>query len=122
MVACTWTSACIKPAWSAAHNRSAKNGGQYGMIYGMKTTIDSAGRLVIPKEIRQQAGIQPGTPLEIRLREGCIEIEPAAAKIRLERRGRLIVAVPQEPVPQLTADIVEKTRHKLRRERGAVDK
>ena len=25
------------------------------MINGMKTTIDSAGRLVIPKEIRQQA-------------------------------------------------------------------
>jgi AbrB family looped-hinge helix DNA binding protein len=89
------------------------------MIYGMKTTIDSAGRLVIPKEIRQQSGIKPGTPLEIRLREGCIEIEPAPLRIRLERRGRLLVAVPHERVPSLTADIVEETRNKLQRERGS---
>ena len=87
------------------------------MLHGMKTTIDSAGRLVIPKEIRQKARMEPGTLLEIRLRDGCVEIEPAPAKIRLERRGRLVVAVPREPVPRLTAEVVEKTRRKLRRER-----
>jgi AbrB family looped-hinge helix DNA binding protein len=83
----------------------------------MKTTIDSAGRLVIPKEIRRQAGLKPGVPLEIRLREGCIEIEPAHAKITLEKRGRLVVAVAREHVPPLSADAVEQTRQKLRRER-----
>ncbi|NGZ09723.1 MAG: hypothetical protein CV088_10105 [Nitrospira sp. LK70] len=34
----------------------------------MKTTIDSAGRLVIPKALRREAGPQPGSTLEIRWR------------------------------------------------------
>jgi AbrB family looped-hinge helix DNA binding protein len=83
----------------------------------MTTTMDSAGRLVIPKEIRQQAEIRPGMPLEIRLREGHIEIEPAPLDIAVRRRGRLAVAVPLKPVPPLTAETVEATRRRLRRER-----
>jgi AbrB family looped-hinge helix DNA binding protein len=83
----------------------------------MKTTIDSAGRLVIPMEIRKQAGIKPGMFLEVRVTEGRIEIEPAPLEIKLERRGRLVVAVPREPVPPLTREIVQETRRKLRHER-----
>ena len=83
----------------------------------MKTTIDSAGRLVIPKEIRQQAGIKPGMPLEVRWREGRIEIEPAPLPVKLVRKGRLLVAVPQKDVSSLTAETVEKTRKALRKER-----
>jgi AbrB family looped-hinge helix DNA binding protein len=86
----------------------------------MKTTIDSAGRLVLPKDIRQQAGIRPGMELEVRVRGGCIEIEPAPIKVKLERRGRLLVAVPQEAVQPLTKAVVEETRRKTRRERGTV--
>ena len=84
----------------------------------MRTTIDSAGRLVIPKEVRQQAQIRPGMPLEVRLREGRIEIEPAPLDITIARRGRLAVAVPQKAVPPLTAQTVEETRRRLRRERA----
>jgi AbrB family looped-hinge helix DNA binding protein len=84
----------------------------------MRTTIDSAGRLVIPKEIRQQAQISPGMPLEVRLREGHIEIEPAPLDITIRRRGRLAVAVPHKPVPPLPSGTVEETRRRLRRERA----
>lgn len=42
----------------------------------MTVTMDSAGRLVIPREVRRKAGMQPGVPLQIRCREGVIEIEP----------------------------------------------
>jgi AbrB family looped-hinge helix DNA binding protein len=84
----------------------------------MITTIDPAGRLVIPKEIRQQAGLEPGMPLEVRLIEGHIEIEPAPLAVTLERRGRFLVAVPKEPVPALTLEQVEATRRMIRRERG----
>ena len=85
----------------------------------METTIDSAGRLVIPKAIRQQVGIRPGMSLDVRVREGRIEIEPVPLKIKLERRGRLVVAVPQETTPPLTPEVVEETRRKVRRERGS---
>ena len=84
----------------------------------MITTIDSAGRLVIPKDVRRQAGLEPGMPLEVRLHEGRIEIEPAPLRVRLERRGRFVVAVPETVVPPLTAQIVDATRRRLRRERS----
>ena len=57
-------------------------------------------------------------PLDVRVHEGRIEIEPAPLAVRLEKRGRFLVAVPQEPVPILTAETVEETRGELRRERG----
>ena len=80
--------------------------------------MDSAGRLVIPKEVRQQAQIRPGMPLEVRLREGHIEIEPAPLEITIRRRGRLAVAVPNQALPPLTSETVEETRRRLRRERA----
>ena len=85
----------------------------------MKTTIDPAGRLVIPKQIRQEAGLRPGMPLDVRWRAGRIEIEPAPLPVKLVRKGRLLVAVPEKDVAKLTADTVERTRQGLRRERSS---
>jgi len=84
----------------------------------MKTTIDLAGRLVIPKQIRQEAGLRPGMPLDVRWRAGRIEIEPAPLPVKLVRKGRLLVAVPEKDVATLGADTVERTRQTLRRERS----
>jgi len=84
----------------------------------MKTTIDAAGRLVIPQEIRREAGLKPGTPLEVRWREGRIEIEAAPLRVKLVRKGRLVVAVPETNVGALPAETVERVRRTLRRERG----
>lgn len=88
------------------------------MIYTMKITIDSAGRLVIPKEIRREAGLKPGMPLDVRWEEGRIEITPAPLPVKLVRRGRLLVAIPQKDVSPLTAEAVDRTRTALRRERA----
>jgi AbrB family looped-hinge helix DNA binding protein len=79
----------------------------------MKTTMDRAGRLVIPKEIRREAKLVPGVRLEVKWRDGRIEIEPAPAAVRLQRRGRLLVAVPRKKTPALTPDAVEQTRSRL---------
>jgi AbrB family looped-hinge helix DNA binding protein len=84
----------------------------------MKTTIDPAGRLVIPKQIRQEAGLRPGMPLDVRWRGGRIEIEPAPLPVKLVRKGRLLVAVPDKDGTGLSADTVERTRKTLRRERS----
>jgi AbrB family looped-hinge helix DNA binding protein len=83
----------------------------------MVTTMDSTGRLVIPREIRREAGIEPNTPLDVRWRDGVIEIEPQPLAVKLQKRGRLLVAVPRTKVPALTTDVVERTRRKIRRER-----
>lgn len=84
----------------------------------MTTTIDKAGRLVIPKPVRDAAGILPGVPVEIRFRDGRIEIEPAPIPVRIEARGRVAVAVAEGAATPLAAAVVEGVRSRLRRERG----
>src|SRR2546428_350068 len=41
----------------------------------MKAVIDRAGRIVVPKPLRQALGLKPGQPLEIRAGDGRLEIE-----------------------------------------------
>ena len=84
----------------------------------MITTMDQAGRLVIPSEIRREAALQPGTPLEVRCRDGVIEIEPQPLAVKLERKGRLLVARPGTNVPVLRATTIERTRRTLAAGRG----
>lgn len=87
----------------------------------MKTTMDAAGRLVIPGEIRREAGLRAGASLEVRWRDGRIEIEPAPMPVKLVRKGRLLVAVPKAKAAPLSADTVERTRRTLRRGRRSED-
>lgn len=84
----------------------------------MITTMDHAGRLVIPREIRREAALEPGTPLDVRWRDGVIEIEPPPAAVTLERKGRLLVARPRSKTPALRAATVERTRRDLAARRG----
>ncbi|HEY7675445.1 MAG TPA: AbrB/MazE/SpoVT family DNA-binding domain-containing protein [Candidatus Methylomirabilis sp.] len=80
--------------------------------------MDRAGRLVIPKEVRRQAGLEPGMPLEVRWRAGRIEIEPAPLPVKLVRKGRLLVALPTQAAGVLRGEMVEETRKALRRGRA----
>ena len=61
----------------------------------MKTTIDGAGRVVIPKALRDRAGLKPGTELDIRDSDGIIEITPSAPRGRVVREGALLVWEPE---------------------------
>ncbi len=72
----------------------------------MKTTIDSAGRIVVPKLLRQALNIKPGQVLDIRAGDGRLEIEIAATPMTLKKRGKDVVAVPDVGLPILTADAV----------------
>lgn len=84
----------------------------------MITTMDSAGRLVIPSEIRREAALEPGVPLEVRWRDGVIEIEPQSLAVTLKRKRRLLVASPAGKVPALRTATVERTRRDLATHRG----
>ena len=53
----------------------------------METTIDGAGRLVIPKDIRERAGLKPGLKLEVEYRDGKVEIEPVRKRVKMVRKG-----------------------------------
>ncbi len=80
------------------------------------TTIDAAGRIVIPKRIREAAGLVPGETLSIRVRDGRVEIEPAPRAIKISKRGAVRVAHGQGE--QLTEKTVAATRSTLRGRNG----
>ena len=60
----------------------------------MRTTIDKAGRVVIPAAIRERGGLAPGTELEITIDEFGVRLERVAAGPRLVKVGRRTVARP----------------------------
>jgi AbrB family looped-hinge helix DNA binding protein len=84
----------------------------------MRTTIDSAGRLVIPKSIREAAGLTPGQELDAEYRDGAIVVEPAPRKVKLVRKGSLLVAVAAPGEEPLTNVQVAKAIRELRAERA----
>lgn len=91
-----------------------QHGSLNGIICTMETTIDKAGRLVVPKSVREAARLRPGTRVRFRVRESRIEIEPVPLDVALERHGSAVVAVPRGERPALTAAEVEETTARLR--------
>jgi len=81
----------------------------------MKTTLDDAGRLVVPKALREALGLKAGQALEIRASDGKLEIEVAATPMQLLERGKGVVAVPRENLPPLSAEQVRETLDCVRR-------
>lgn len=84
----------------------------------MRTTIDRAGRIVVPKALRQAAGLKPGTELDVRVVDGRVEIQPAPLDVKLERRGTLLVASPSSRQKPLRHEEVEGVTESLRGGRG----
>lgn len=82
------------------------------------TTMDSAGRLVLPKEIRDEAGIVPGMSLEVSYVDGRVAIEPVPRDVVTKQEGRLRVAVPVEDGESLTGRTVQRTVALVRKERA----
>ena len=80
----------------------------------MSSTIDRAGRIVVPKAIREAANLRPGTEVEFRVQGGHVEIEPVPLAVTLQRRGSLVVAVPQPDQPVMRASDVNRTIVELR--------
>ena len=87
----------------------------HGTIHGMKAVIDRAGRIVVPRPLRQALGLKAGQPLEIRAGDGRLEIEIASTPMQLKRRGKGVVAVPDAELPPLTAAEVRDTLERVRR-------
>jgi AbrB family looped-hinge helix DNA binding protein len=82
----------------------------------MRTTIDGAGRVVIPKGLRDAAGLRPGTELEISERDGRIHMEAASPPMRLvERDGFLAAEVEGDDEALLSTEDVREMLERVRR-------
>jgi AbrB family looped-hinge helix DNA binding protein len=83
----------------------------------MKTTIDAAGRVVIPKALRDRAGLQAGMEIEVNLRDGLIEIAPPPPQGRLVREGGFLVWEPAEGAGTVSTEEILKLIEDLRERR-----
>lgn len=81
----------------------------------MSSTIDAAGRVVIPKALRDAMGLTPETPIDFIFTDGRIEIEFAPTTIRADLSGWMPVLESDEPLPPLTDEIVRATLESVRR-------
>jgi AbrB family looped-hinge helix DNA binding protein len=63
----------------------------------MRATIDKAGRLVIPKPLREQLGLYPGE-VELTSDGTALRIEPLAAEELEEQQGRLVIPAGGRPI------------------------
>jgi AbrB family looped-hinge helix DNA binding protein len=82
----------------------------------MRTTIDAAGRVVIPKPMRDELGLRGGDEVELTIREGRIELEPSSKPVLLvERDGFLAAEIEEDESAPLTASEVRDLLERLRR-------
>jgi AbrB family looped-hinge helix DNA binding protein len=56
----------------------------------MRATIDKAGRLVIPKPLRDSLGLVPGE-VEVAADGAALRVEPIASDELASERGRLVI-------------------------------
>lgn len=80
----------------------------------MSATIDAAGRLVIPKALRERAGLTAGTRVDFHYRDGHIEIAPIDVEGGWERYRGIDFPTPPADAPDLTVqeirDAIEDAR------------
>jgi AbrB family looped-hinge helix DNA binding protein len=83
----------------------------------MHTTIDSGGRIVIPKRLRDRFGLRPGQEVEIAEGDGVITVAPRYPPTHVEERDGVYVAVtdlaPAADVDsEATRDVLEAVRER----------
>ena len=80
----------------------------------MITTIDKAGRIVVPIELRRRLGLEAGSEIEIRAEEGGLRIERHVSPPEIvERAGRRVVRprVAKDDLPEVdVASWIEEER------------
>lgn len=81
----------------------------------MRTTIDGAGRIVVPKAMRVSMGLTAGREIDVVFTDGRIEIELAPVEVDLEmENGQPRLIARRDDHPALTdadiRDVLESTR------------
>jgi AbrB family looped-hinge helix DNA binding protein len=81
--------------YAPGDSRTIDNSIGYAIVYVMKTTItiDQAGRVVIPKSMRDRMHLEGGSRLCIELLGERIQLSRHADDVRIEKRGKRRVVV-----------------------------
>ena len=81
----------------------------------MNVTIDKAGRLVVPKEIRDRMGLRAGDELEIEEFSGRIELSrPRRERKLVENEHGLLSLEPDPAAPPITSEQVREELERVR--------
>jgi AbrB family looped-hinge helix DNA binding protein len=64
----------------------------------MQTTIDSVGRIVVPKALRDALGLQPGATVDVSIYGGGLQVLPAGRTARLVEVDGALLAESDTPV------------------------
>lgn len=76
--------------------------------------MDKAGRIIVPKVLRDRLGLPGGGEVELVERDGVVELSSVPIEVRVEHRdyGPVLVA---DAAPPLTDDIVRGILERTRR-------
>ena len=80
----------------------------------MRTTIDKAGRVVIPKRLREELGVRGGDEIEIgTVEDGVAELRRARREIKLVRGPNGLLHATGGPGldAEQVRDLIERERH-----------
>jgi bifunctional DNA-binding transcriptional regulator/antitoxin component of YhaV-PrlF toxin-antitoxin module len=81
----------------------------------MRVAIDGVGRLVIPKSLREELGVDGPTDLELTVADGRLELTVSDVPARVQERGGLPVIVTDEPMRPLSVDEARAAVERVRR-------
>jgi AbrB family looped-hinge helix DNA binding protein len=81
----------------------------------MRTTMDAAGRVVIPKSLREAIGLGDGGEIEIQLVDGALLVAPPTVRKRIEERDGRATIVPEQDLPPLADQVVRDVLDAVRR-------
>ena len=92
------------------------NSGIIDGIMNATITLDKAGRIVLPKAVREEFQLGPGDSLELEASDEAIVLRPARGNGTMKKKHGVWVFHAGTDQP-LTVDTVNKTVNKIRRER-----
>jgi AbrB family looped-hinge helix DNA binding protein len=82
------------------------------MLHAMRTTIDKAGRLVIPRALRDRIGLVGGGEVELELDGSAVRIEPVSGSDLKDVAGLLVIPATGTPLTgDLVRELIDADRH-----------
>lgn len=78
----------------------------------MEAVIDSGGRIVLPKQLRDALGLVPGAKVDISAYGGGLQITPGGRTARIERdaNGRLVAHADTEVTDEMMFALIDSGR------------